>query len=164
MLQLLNIKYPKIDIESKSLEDDSFQNNIKYNLEIGIIENDENSNIFHLFTTIHLEGEHFKLMFLSVATFHLDFEEINKINDNEIIDKLKYINSPSIIFPFVRNFLADTLRNLGYKPFYLPSENFIKRYNDYKKTLNESKIENEAKNIKIDKPKKKKNSKPKATK
>jgi len=44
------------------------------------------------------------------------------------IDKIGAINCAGIIFPYVREHLADLTRRAGLPPFHLPPVNFVKEY------------------------------------
>jgi len=51
----------------------------------------------------------------------------------EEIDKIGAINCAGIIFPFIREHLADLTRRAGLPPFHLPPVNFVREYRDQKK-------------------------------
>jgi len=47
-------------------------------------------------------------------------------------DRLANINCPAIIFPYVREQIADLTRRSGFPPLHLPSVNFIKMHEEKK--------------------------------
>lgn len=47
-------------------------------------------------------------------------------DDSETIDRLSGINCPAIIFPFLREYVADLTRRAGLEPFYFGPINFVK--------------------------------------
>jgi preprotein translocase subunit SecB len=46
--------------------------------------------------------------------------------DDESINKVSTINCPAIIFPYIRETIADITRRAGFPPLHLPPVNFIK--------------------------------------
>lgn len=61
-------------------------------------------------------------------------------NDNDDIDfeKVMRVNCCSILFPFLRERIARIFSDAGYfKPFYLPSKNFVEAYRLWKERTNQ---------------------------
>lgn len=54
---------------------------------------------------------------------------LNGYDEDNEIEKLKNINCPAMIFPYLREALADLTRRAGFPPLHLPSVNFVKLNN-----------------------------------
>ena len=52
--------------------------------------------------------------------------EIKDGSDKKLINQLTDINCPAIIFPYVRETVADLTRRSGFPPLHLPVINFVK--------------------------------------
>lgn len=48
----------------------------------------------------------------------------------EDIDTFKNVNCPAIVFPYVREQVADLTRRSGFPPLHLPPVNFVKMYKE----------------------------------
>lgn len=59
------------------------------------------------------------------------FEFENNIESTNI-DELVQVNCAAIMFPFMREVVADIVRRSGLAPLLLPPTNFVARYADYK--------------------------------
>ncbi|GFM38286.1 protein-export chaperone SecB [Desulfovibrio psychrotolerans] len=53
------------------------------------------------------------------------FEDV-EIEDQETFDRLQNVNIPAIIYPYIREHLADLCRRAGSPPVFLPPVNFVK--------------------------------------
>lgn len=79
------------------------------------------------------------ILAVSVQThdFSLDVEfggvfKFEKAPDETELDKLRNINCPAIVFPFLREFVADLVRRGGFDSLLLPPVNFVRMYEDKK--------------------------------
>lgn len=50
----------------------------------------------------------------------------DKSPDKDILEKVANINGPAIIFPYIRETIADLTRRSGFKPLHLPPIDFVK--------------------------------------
>lgn len=61
--------------------------------------------------------------------FHFDIEFGGKFvidaSEKDHIDRLSKVNCPAIIFPYIREHLADLSRRSGLKPFHINPINFV---------------------------------------
>jgi len=57
-----------------------------------------------------------------------------KMPQRAILERVVHINCASIIFPYIRESVADLTRRAGIPPFHLDPVNFIATYEDLKKT------------------------------
>lgn len=66
--------------------------------------------------------------------FHFDIEFGGKFiidtSEKDQIERLSTINCPAIIFPYIREHLADLTRKSGLKPFHIDPINFVQIRND----------------------------------
>jgi preprotein translocase subunit SecB len=62
---------------------------------------------------------------------------LNKRIPKKDAEIIKEINCPAILFPFMRECVADITRRAGFAPFMIPSINFVKARNDRLKSLEE---------------------------
>ncbi len=74
---------------------------------------------------------------VQAPVFSLDVEvggafEFEKAPDLDELDKLRNINCPAIVFPFLREFVADLVRRGGFSSLLLPPVNFLKMYQNKK--------------------------------
>ena len=60
------------------------------------------------------------------------------------LDLLSNVNCPAIMFPYMREFIAELTRRGGFAPFHLPPVNFVKLAED-RKRLQEEQVSNPAK-------------------
>lgn len=58
----------------------------------------------------------------------------NKLPQKQELEKVAHINCASIIFPYIRESLADLTRRAGLPPFHIDPVNFINIYEEKKKT------------------------------
>jgi len=56
--------------------------------------------------------------------------EFNKIPRKDELDKIAHINCASIIFPYIRETIADLTRRSGIPPFHLDPVNFVAAYHE----------------------------------
>ena len=58
-----------------------------------------------------------------------------KLPAKELLQKVIHINCASILFPFLREHIADLTRRAGFPPLLLPPTNFVALYEQGKKTV-----------------------------
>ncbi|HXX81012.1 MAG TPA: protein-export chaperone SecB [Thermodesulfovibrionales bacterium] len=56
--------------------------------------------------------------------------QFKEIPTNKILDKIVHVNCAAILFPYMREFIADLTRRAGVPPFNLAPVNLVKAYND----------------------------------
>ena len=127
MLEIKYINYPLAfiteDNENKNTEEFKF-----YSKKI-------DDNQFNLSVFVDLIVNNVKIGISCNATFNLDIEIIrSKVNDEEkipeFINRLKEINAPALVFPYVRAYISNLLVNSGYPGYFIKSIDFIARYNN----------------------------------
>ncbi len=69
------------------------------------------------------EGENLPFAFDVAVSGMFEFDEDI---DLKTLDQFKDINCPAIMFPYLREAVADTVRRSGFPPLHLPPVNFIK--------------------------------------
>lgn len=62
----------------------------------------------------------------------------NELPNTTTLKKISCINCNSILFPFIREFIADLTRRAGIPPLLLPPVNFVEFYESLKKELDKS--------------------------
>jgi len=73
--------------------------------------------------------------FLLIFLLLIHTLQAKEISDEQI-KKVGIVNCAAIIFPYLREHLADLTRRSGLPPFHLPPINFVKVYKD--QTTNDS--------------------------
>jgi preprotein translocase subunit SecB len=68
------------------------------------------------------EGENLPFAFDVAVSGIFEFDEDI---DSKVLDQFKDINCPAIMFPYLREAVADTVRRSGFPPLHLPPVNFI---------------------------------------
>jgi preprotein translocase subunit SecB len=72
----------------------------------------------------------------NIATMGLfNFKKLPKKAE---LERVAHINCASIIFPYVREYIADLTRRAGIPPFHLDPVNFIAMYEEQKKAMAEA--------------------------
>jgi len=64
-----------------------------------------------------------------------EFEFLNEVSQGKELERIAYINLASIIYPFVRESIADLTRRLGFTPLLMAPINFVEFYNSSAKQL-----------------------------
>ncbi|MEW6052681.1 MAG: protein-export chaperone SecB [Nitrospirota bacterium] len=67
----------------------------------------------------------------------------NKLPQKQELEKVAHINCASIVFPYIRESLADLTRRAGFPPFHIDPVNFINIYEQHKKAQTEDAIKKE---------------------
>lgn len=75
---------------------------------------------------------------IDYSSIHFAELEINNYSETEeqkqYIDRFININVAAMIFPFIREHLANTTMKAGMSPLIIPSINFVERYDDKNST------------------------------
>ena len=110
---------------------DDFQNDSSKGIEVAPEMNltyqrdDENKVIVNLSIRFKNLKIPFFLEVVLSGLFQLNYE----ITDKKI-DKLAHINIAAVLFPFLRQIVADTTMKAGFSPLLLPVINFVESYKD----------------------------------
>jgi preprotein translocase subunit SecB len=85
-------------------------------------------NNLHVFMKLELDNTHvpFDLMVECAGLFI--FDQGLDGNENNFISELSNINCAAIIFPYLRETIADITRRAGFPPLHLPPVNFVEIY------------------------------------
>lgn len=59
--------------------------------------------------------------------------------DKKLLDQFATINCPAMIFPYIRETIADLTRRAGYPPLHMPAINFVEMAKSKKKTVKKTK-------------------------
>lgn len=86
---------------------------------------DENKVIVNL----SIRFKNLKIPFFLEVVLSGLFQLNSEITDKEI-DKLAHINIAAVLFPFLRQIVADTTMKAGFSPLLLPVINFVESYKD----------------------------------
>lgn len=92
-------------------------------LEHGIL---EDQNLLRLFVRLSASGDK-SPMSISVEMGSLFFFP-NGLENNPELQQIAEINCASIVYPFIRELIADVTRRAGLSPLLLPPVNFIEMY------------------------------------
>ena len=78
------------------------------------------------------ENTPFRFEVQGVAVFQFESEPSQRF-----LDLLSNVNCPAIMFPYMREFIAELTRRGGFTPFHLPPVNFVKLAEDKKRMQEE---------------------------
>jgi preprotein translocase subunit SecB len=81
-------------------------------------------------TTKHDDDAVYPFNFQILMTGEFELEE--KETDVALIEKLKHINCPAVIFPYLREAIASIVCKAGYPPLHVPLLNFVSIFNQKK--------------------------------
>ena len=81
------------------------------------------------------QSGNYPFYFLLIVTGY--FELKGEVEETEL-DQLIFINCPAIIFPYLRETLADLTRRSGFPPLHLQPVNFIKLYREKSEICDQS--------------------------
>lgn len=59
--------------------------------------------------------------------------QLEKAPDDKLLNMLRSVNCPAIVFPYLREFVSDITKRAGLDPLYLPPVNFVKAHKDSQK-------------------------------
>ncbi len=122
---LMNYKLKELHFdynENIQGEDPSFKPQFKMNYRI---DGDENVIVL-LGIVVNDQSMPFSILTTIEGNFHFNTD----VKEVENLDKLVNINCNAILFPFVREIIADCTNRSGLPSLFLPSINFIKLYNE----------------------------------
>ena len=100
---------------------------IKRELSVGLSRNDEDKNLIKVIVQVKNEEKESPFNFDLVYEGFFKFDLKEEISD-EKIEEVGIINCAAIIFPYLREHLADLTRRSGLPAFHLPPVNFVKVY------------------------------------
>jgi len=135
--KLLDIRLKKVyfslneKVISKADEGTEFE--IKKDLGITIGRDDKNKNLLQIGLQIKNDDPDSPFNFDLIYEGFFKFESSEEISDEEI-EKVGLINCAAIIFPYLREHLADLTRRSGLPPYHLPPINFVRLYKERSKT------------------------------
>lgn len=80
------------------------------------------------------------------APFHFDVQgaasfQFESDPEQRFLDLLSNVNCPAIMFPYIREYIAELTRRGGFAPFHLPPINFVKLAEDKKRLQQEKQNE-----------------------
>ncbi len=119
-------------IISEKEEEAEFE--IKKDLGIFIGTDDKNKNLVSVGLQVKNDYDDSPFNFDLVYEGYFKFESSKEISDEEI-EKVCLINCAAIIFPYLREHLADLTRRSGLPPYHLPPINFVKLYKERDKDI-----------------------------
>lgn len=132
---------PQMSIENIRLQHLQFEMNQDFSVKDTPVQIRYNLSIKHLYKQQKLivyinvkspiEDEYKNSPFYFEIVIKGEFKIIGEVEDS-IINKYAKINCPAIIFPYLREALADITRRAGFPPFHLQPVNFIKLNNNDK--------------------------------
>lgn len=129
--KLLNIRLRKSyfllndDVISKVGGEGEFE--IKKEMHVALARDSKDNNFVQVGLQIQNNDTESPFNFDIIYDGFFRFESSDEIS-NEEIEKAGLINCAAIIFPYVREHLADLTRRSGLPPFHLPPVNFLKLY------------------------------------
>lgn len=110
--------------ENKSFNNNSDSNEIEIAPNFEVDYHSKNKRVFvDLSIKIENKNAPFSLQTVLTGTFDLDHEL-----EKDALDKLARINLAAILFPFLRQVVADLTTKAGFTPLLLPPVNFSKAY------------------------------------
>jgi len=102
---------------------------IKKKINIGIGRDEKDKTLFKVELQVENDDISSPFNFELIYEGYFKFESSEEIIDEEI-KKLGSINCAAIIFPYIREHLADLTRRSGLPPYHLPPINFVKLYKE----------------------------------
>ena len=103
--------------------DFDFENDVKINPHISRkSEYDEKKRILISYVKVSLTGDEAPFAFTVEGAGHFTFE---KKPVKKQLDAVSKINAPAIIYPYIRETIADMTRRAGLPPLHLPPVNFV---------------------------------------
>jgi preprotein translocase subunit SecB len=99
----------------------------KTNIEIG---HDKEGNHLKLFLKLAIDDQS---MPFSILVEGAGLFEFNQDIEDKDIDEIAEVNCAAIIFPYIRETVADITRRAGFPPLHLPPVNFVNIFKSKKK-------------------------------
>lgn len=100
-----------------------------------VAEGDDESNVFLIVFVGEMKNNVEK--YQSKVVFLTRFEVDEPISCDFLEGNFALINAPAIGYPYFRAFYSNFLLNAGYKPFILPTINFVKLKDDKLREINQ---------------------------
>lgn len=132
--EFLNHRVTKLHFDlNDDFQNDSSSKVIEVAPEINLTyqRDDENKVIVNLSIRFKNLKTPFFLEVVLSGLFQLNYE----VTDKDL-DKLAHINVAAVLFPFLRQVVADTTMKAGFSPLLLPVINFVESYKDILKQRN----------------------------
>ena len=125
-IKLLNVEYSTNESCESNNDDSEESNNVPIPIEISCKTNFDKKNMnLKVILGISCKDQSMPFLFNVEIGGKFNFKSEPK---NGELDKLANINCPSIIFPFLREFVSDLVRRGGNAPIFLPPVNFLELY------------------------------------
>jgi len=100
---------------------------VAHSIEIGHTQSDK---VLHVFVSVSSDSEKQPFRFSVAWEGSFSFEEMPL---DEVLERIAHINCASIIFPYVRETIADLTRRASMVPLNLPPLNFVAMYEERQK-------------------------------
>jgi preprotein translocase subunit SecB len=130
-IRLINSKY-RANLDYDKAEDDTYNIDTVLGYQADF---DEDERIVTSIIKLRSEGKNIPYEFEVEFGGKFRLEEGEEMTD-EVIDRVCKINCPAIIFPYLREFIADLSRRGGFKPMHLDPVNFINLAENMEKVEN----------------------------
>ncbi len=102
---------------------------IRKKMGIAIGKNDEDKSLIKVALRVSNEDPDSPFNFDLLYEGYFKFELSEEVAEEEI-EKVCFVNCAAIIFPYLREHLADLTRRSGLPPFHLPPVNFVRLYKE----------------------------------
>lgn len=137
---LLDIRLKKsyFEINTKVIEEagEEAEFEIKRKMKIGFGSDDKDKSLIKVELEVINDdlNSPFNFDLVYEGIFKFEFPEETEQKDEEI-EKVCLINCAAIIFPYLREHLADLTRRSGLPPYHLPPINFVRLYKERHKDI-----------------------------
>lgn len=135
-IQLVSTKAIQIKLDHLDVQPDNISESESFSFDFNPIfpEDKNESNTFVIVFTGEMEN--CKENYISKVVFASVFEVDELINADFLKDNFALINAPAIGYPYFRAFYSNLLLSSGYKPFILPTINFVQLRRDKLEEMN----------------------------
>ncbi len=125
------LEFLSFDVSKALFERKTSEKEYQFHIEAknAIIDIDKEENVFRCGFLIDIKS----LDEDKPLSIQIEAGGIFKIHDDppmKVIQNFKIISSPSIVYPYIRAFIANLTLNAGVNPINLPPINFVKRIQD----------------------------------
>ena len=136
-IQLVSTKAVQISLDYLDLEDSTKFEDESFSFDFNpmVAEGDDESNVFLIVFVGEMKNNVEK--YQSKVVFLTQFEVDEPISCDFLEGNFALINAPAIGYPYFRAFYSNLLLNAGYKPFILPTINFVKLRDDKIRKINQ---------------------------
>ena len=129
----LNYRVTKLNFSlNKDFLDNPESQNIELSPNINLSYTKRDGNAVSVDLSIKFKGSKIPFLLEAVLT---GFFQFNYDVEDKDLHKLAHINLAAILFPFLRQTVADMTTKAGFPPLLLPPINFVKSYEEIKKNL-----------------------------